>query len=577
MALQPGHAESRINRGDALLGLQHMDEALAEFDRVLQAQPQNADAWTRRGSALSQLGRRDEAIAAYSRALEIRPGDVEALNQRGNTHLTLRCFEEAARDFERVLANDADFPWARGNLAYCRLHCCDWDGIEEESYAITEAVRAGRPVCAPLQYLSLAGLRGETGEVARDALSAAQLWVERQFPPSPELLWRGERYAHERIRVAYLSADFDDHAVARLIAGTFECHDTTRFETIGIALGPNDGSALRRRLESGFEIFIDVRAQKDAEVAAWMREKEVDVAIDLNGFTAGCRPGILARRPVPVQAQFLGFPGTMGAPYVDYILADEIVIPAEQRRYYREEVVYLPGSFLPNDAQRAIAEPTPSRGEAGLPEQGFVFCSFSGAFKITPAMFGVWMRLLLAVEGSVLWLPEGNLASARRLKEEAVRRGVEPSRMVFASFTATAEQHLSRMRLADLFLDTLPYNAHATACDALWAGVPLLTSPGASFASRVAASALRAVGLDELIAASIEDYETLALGLACDRPRLQRIRETLKGDRSTLPLFDTARFTRGMESAIVAMYERHRRGEAAESFAVGRPGRGLLP
>jgi len=319
------------------------------------AQPQNADAWTRRGSALAQLGRRDEAIAAYTRALEIRPDEIEALNQRGNTLLTLRRFEEASRDFERVVARDADFPWARGNLAYCRLYCCDWDGIERETAAITQAIRAGRPVCAPLQYLSLAGLAGDMGEVAADALSAARQWVERQFPASAETLWRGERYAHERIRVAYLSSDFNDHAVARLIVGAFECHDRTRFEAIGVALGPNDGSALRRRLESAFETFIDARARNDAEMAALLREREVDVAIDLNGFTAGCRPGILGRRPAPVQAQFLGFPGTMGSRHIDYIIADKFLIPESERRFYTEQVVYLPHTYQANDSKREVS------------------------------------------------------------------------------------------------------------------------------------------------------------------------------------------------------------------------------
>jgi predicted O-linked N-acetylglucosamine transferase (SPINDLY family) len=574
LALQPWHVESQINRGDALLALQRFDEALMAFDRALAAQPQNGDAWAHRGSALAQLGRREEAIASYDRALEIKPTDIEALNQRGNAHFMLRRFEEAARDYEWALALDSDFPWALGNLAYCRLNCCEWDGIEEEASAITGAIRSGRPVCAPLQYLSLAGLAGDTSEVVADALSAAQLWVERQFPASTEPLWRGERYAHERIRLAYLSADFNDHAVARLIAGTFECHDRNRFQTIGVALGANDGSNLRRRLEAAFDIFIDVGALSDADVAAWLREKEVDVAIDLNGFTAGCRPGILAHRPSPLQAQFLGFPGTMGASYIDYVIADETVIPARQRPYYREKVVSLPHSFLPNDSNRSIAEPMPSRAEAGLPERGFVFCSFNTAFKITPSMFDVWMRLLLAVGDSVLWLPAGSIASSCGLKNEAQRRGVDPDRLLFAPFTATAEEHLSRMRLADLFLDTLPYNAHATACDALWAGVPLLTIQGASFASRVAASALHAAGLDELITGSIEAYEALALELARNRPRLQSIREQLKRDRSALPLFDTVQFTRNLEAALLTMYQRHRRGEAAESFAVDPRGRG---
>ncbi|HYM18088.1 MAG TPA: tetratricopeptide repeat protein [Micropepsaceae bacterium] len=568
LALQPGHLESRLNRGDALIGLQRLDEALAEFDRGLEVQPQNADTWTRRGAALSQLDRREEAIAAYSRALELRPDHIEALNQRGNTLLVLRRFEEAARDFERVIARDPDFPWARGNLAYCHLHGCHWDGLEAEVTAVALAVRSGLPVCAPLPFLSLAGLAGGVDELSADALRGARVWVERQFPASAEPLWRGERYGHERIRLAYLSADFNDHAVARLSVGIFECHDRNRFETIAVSLGPSDDSRIRKRLEAAFETSIDVRGMKDAEVAAWLREREVDVAIDLNGFTAGCRPGILARRPAPVQAHFLGFPGTMGAPYIDYIFADETVIPPGQRSNYAEKVIYLPHSFLPNDGKRTIAEPMPRRSQAGLPEKGFVYCCFSGAFKITPAMFGVWMHLLDEVKDSVLWLPAGSSSSSGALRREAGRRGIDPMRLIFAPFTPTTEEHLSRLRLADLFLDTLPYNAHATACDALWAGVPLLTLQGAAFASRVAASALHAVGLTELVTQSINHYEALALELARDRERLQHIRQTLNRARSSSPLFDTIGFTRGLERAIAEICARNRRGEALESFYV---------
>ena len=568
LGLQPAHLESRLNRGDALIGLQRLDEALAEFDRVLEAQPKNAEAWTRRGSALSQLDRQEEAVAAYSRALELQPDHLEALNQRGNTLLVLRRFEEAARDFEQVVAHDPDFPWARGNLAYCHLHVCRWDGLEAEVTAILQAVRKGLPVCAPLPFLSLAGLTGEADALPADALRGAKIWVERQFPASVEILWRGEQYGHERIRVAYLSADFNDHAVARLSVGLFEHHDPKRFETIAVSLGPSDGSRMRQRLEVAFETFLDVRAMKDAEVAAWLREKEVDVAIDLNGFTAGCRPGILSRRPAPVQAQFLGFPGTMGAPYIDYIFADETVIPPEQRGHYEEKVIYLPHSFLPNDSKRSIAEPIPNRSHAGLPENGFVFCCFSGAFKLTPAMFGVWMRLLHEVRDGVLWLPAGSVSSSGALQREAEHRGLDSRRLVFAPFTATTEEHLSRLRLADLFLDTVPYNAHATACDALWAGVPLLTLQGTAFASRVAASALNAADLSELVTHSIQDYETLALELARDRARLRGIRERLHRARSSSALFDTESFTRGFEHAIAEMQKRLQNGLAPESFAV---------
>jgi len=346
-----------------------------------------------------------------------------------------------------------------------------------------------------------------------------------------------------------------------------EQHDRARFEVTAISLGPERQDGMRARLTAAFDRFIDARNMRDREVASLLRGMEIDIAVDLQGYTKGCRPGIFARRAAPVQVNYLGYPGTMGARYMDYIIGDACLIPADHHRYYSEKVVYLPDSYQPNDSRRGIAERTPSRGELGLPETGFVFCCFNNNHKIAPRVFDIWMRLLARVEGSVLWLLEDNAAVARNLRREAALRGIAPERLVFAP-RAKMEEHLARQRRADLFLDTLPYNAHVTASDALWVGLPLLTRSGDAFAARVAASLLNAVGLPDLVTTTWEDYEKLALKLATEDGLLAGIRARLAANRATHPLFDTGRIRRHLESAYVTMWERAGRGQPPESFAV---------
>jgi predicted O-linked N-acetylglucosamine transferase (SPINDLY family) len=371
----------------------------------------------------------------------------------------------------------------------------------------------------------------------------------------------------ERVRLAYLSADFHDHATAYLVAELFERHDRARFEVTGFSYGPDDQSAMRARLKAGLDRFVDVRGRSDREVAELMRAEGIDIAVDLKGFTGNNRAGIFAWRGAPLQAAYLGFPATMGASFIDYIIADQVVIPPGLEGAYAEKVVRLPDSYQVNDRQRRIAERTPSRAAAGLPEQGFVFCSFNNNYKIRPATFDVWMRLLRQVEGSVLWLLQDNAAAVENLRRHAEARGVAADRLVFAPRLGL-DAHLARHRLADLFLDTFPVNAHTTASDALWAGLPVLTCAGATYAGRVAGSLLHAVGLPELITHSLGDYEALALRLAREPALLASFRQRLVRDRQTCALFDTTRFTRHLEAAYTAMWERQQGGEPPESFAV---------
>ncbi|WP_284262980.1 UDP-N-acetylglucosamine-peptide N-acetylglucosaminyltransferase [Bradyrhizobium iriomotense] len=370
-----------------------------------------------------------------------------------------------------------------------------------------------------------------------------------------------------RLRVAYLSADFRRHATAHLTAGLFEEHDRARFDVSAISYGPDDRSEMRDRLKAAFERFEDVSHLTDEDVVKLIRQLDIQVLVDLGGFTAFARPKILARRAAPIQVNYLGFPGTMGASYIDYVMADRIVIPEGEQKYYAEKVIYLPDSYQATDGRRPPLPNGPTRSDVGLADDAFVYCAFNRTSKITPPLFDAWMRLLTKTAGSVLWLLDGDPVARENLKREAVARGIAAERIVFAPHVPT-DEHLARHQLADLFLDTLPYNAHTTASDALWAGLPVLTCLGTAFAGRVAASLLNAVGLPELVTRSLDEYESLALRIAHDSELRTALKSKLATHRSTWPLFDTVGMTRHVEKALDEMWRRHCAGEAPASFAV---------
>jgi predicted O-linked N-acetylglucosamine transferase (SPINDLY family) len=419
-------------------------------------------------------------------------------------------------------------------------------------------LRANRPAISPHASVLLL-------DDPQDQLLCARTWAANQVPSRPGLA-RGA-YNHDRLRVAYVSADFHQHATAMLLAGVLEEHDRERFEIIGVSFGPDDSSALRKRVIAACDRFVDLGSASDQEIAQRLLEFETDIAVDLKGYTQGSRPGIFACRPAPIQINYLGHPGTMGAEYIDYILADEIVIPREQQRYFAEQVVYLPGCYQANDSKRPIAQTTLNRADAGLPENAFVFCCFNNSCKITREIFGAWMRLLSDIESSVLWLLAGNDTAVHNLRIAAEAAGISPQRLVFAP-RASPGEHLARHRLADLFVDTLPCSAHTAASDALWAGLPLITVAGTTFAGRVAASLLTALGLPQLITHSLADYEAVALSLAREPEKLATIRRTVGERRNTSTLFDTQRITRSLERAYLMMWERCRQNLLPQGFAV---------
>ena len=561
IARKPDYADAFSNRGNALRDLRRIDAALADYDRALALRPEHAEYHNNRAIVLAGLKRYDEALASYARAIALKPDYAEAYSNRGWALRDLRRPDEALASFARAFALAPDHDCLRGTYLYAKRHVCDWSDFDAECAAMLAAVDAGEAAARPFELLP-------TPASPAQQLRCAQFHVADKFGAPRAPLWRGERYAHRRIRVAYLSADLRDHPIAMLTAGMFARHDRSRFETVAISFKSDTHNQVRERLSAHFDRFIDVASMSDREIARLVRELEIDIAVDLNGYTEGSRPHVFAQRPAPVQVNYLGFAATLGPPYWDYIVADRFVVPEHDRAHYAEQVVYLPDCFMANDDGRAISPRTPPRAEAGLPDSGFVFCCFNNSFKISPHVFDVWMRLLAAVEGSVLWLSGTHASAIEHLAQEAERRGVAARRLIFAPRVPLNEDHLARLRRADLFVDTLYYNAHTTAADALWAGVPVLTCPGATFASRVAGSLLGSVGLPELITGSLAEYEALALALARDPARLAALRTKLGRNRDVFPLFDTARFTRHLEAAYTTMWERAQRGEPPQSFTV---------
>jgi protein O-GlcNAc transferase len=562
LVLAPDYADAWNNRGNILFDLDLFDEAMIDYGKAIALQPALARAHLGRGNVLVEFRRHAEAIAAFDRALAANPNLAEAWFGRGIALEMLQRHEDAFRSRDKAFVLKPDLKYAAGSRLYSKLQICDWTNLDAEVAQLSAQLREGKLSSLPFMILPLP-------LSARDQLQYTASYVRelRSFPQ----IWNDEIYSHDRIRIAYASSDLREHPVGHLTAGLFEHHDRSRFEITAISLGPEEDSPVQRRIKAGFDRFIDCRLQNDQAVADLIRNLEIDILVDLNGYTYDSRRGIFARRAAPIQVNYLGYAGTMGADYYQYIIADRTVVPQEHFDFYSEKVVWLPDTFLVTDDRAAPSDHTPARGEFGLPEAGFVFCCFNQSIKLSPAIFDVWMRLLRAVEGSVLWLRDNGAAASTNLRDEAVRRGVSDERLVFAPRVPLLADHLARQRQADLFLDTLNYNAHTTASDALFVGVPVVTRIGEAYAARVGASLDRAIGLPELVTESLEDYEALALKIANEPSLLASLKSKLARNRKDFPLFDTARFTRNLEAAYTIMHERYRRGEAPESFAADRP------
>lgn len=550
-------ADAWLGRGNSCRELTKIDDALVAYETALGLAPNLAEAHLGRGNALTELSHYDEALERYNRAIELRPDLAAAWLGRGNVLRQKRRHIEALAAYDEALLLDPNLAAAESVRLQAKMAICNWDDFEADRSRLAGLIRQDH-ILRPFDLLSIS-------PDPEDQYRCARLFSESNWPARNKTVKRA-RPAEGRIRLAYMSADFRQHPVACLMADVFELHDRTAFEVSAISIGHDDASPMRQRLQTSFDRFIDARSLTDDQVVKLIDEAGIDILIDLMGFTKGARGGVIAQRPAPIQVNYLGYPGTMGMAQIDYIIADHVVIPDRARAFFSEKVAYLPFTYNPNGrVLRTNAVPT--RADAGLPDRAVVFCCFNHCYKILPDIFGAWMRILADVEGSVLWLLEDDEATSNNLRKEASARGVAPERLIFAPRVPHAD-HLARLHCADLFLDTLPYNAHTTASDALWEDLPVVTLAGSTFAARVAASLLTALDLPELITETMADYERVATELARRPDVLAALKHKLRNHRHAAPAFDAPRFTRQLEAAYRMMHERHQAGLEPDDFDV---------
>jgi predicted O-linked N-acetylglucosamine transferase (SPINDLY family) len=550
LSLDPNHAEAYNNRGVVLQALKQSDAALASYEAALTLKPDNAEAYTNRGNLFQELKRFDDALACYDAALRITPDNAKLHGNRAIALQELKRFDESLASYEKALAAAPDFLF--GTYLHAKMQACDWNSLPDNLAKLEAGISQSKRMTTPFAALTLL-------DAPDLLLDVGKVWTGAKFPPPrPQRTFR-RRHDDQKIRVGYYSADFHDHATMYLIAELLEEHDRERFELFGFSFGPDADDGMRRRVVAALDGFHDVRGLSDADVAEKSASLGIDIAVDLKGFTGDSRAGIFAERCAPIQVNYLGYPATTGADFIDYIIADKVLIPPESRRYFSEKAVYLPHSYQPNDSKRRISDRIFTRAELGLPAAGFVFCCLNNTYKIFPERFDSWMGILKAVDGSVLWLLEDNATAAANLRKHAEARGVDGRRLIFAERMALGE-HLARQKAADLFLDTLPCNAHTTASDALWAGLPVLTLAGKSFAGRVAASLLHAIDLPELVTDSAEDYEAKAIEIARSPGKAGELKRRLEANKASSPLFQTKQYAKHIEGAYKAMYDRFRKG-----------------
>jgi predicted O-linked N-acetylglucosamine transferase (SPINDLY family) len=554
-------ARAYAERGLALAAAGRGTEALAAYQQAADLNPHDPAVFLEVAHLMLRLGRIGNAHAAFRAALELAPGSLPALEGRTKTLLALNRHEEARPGLDALWEIVPGQDYLQGLKFHAQLHCCDWIEFETQRRSIADRVRRDERADNPLSFMV-------HNDSPADQRRCAEIYALDRCRVGASIARAPVNRRDSRLRIAYLSADFGDHPVGQLMAGVFECHDRSRFETYAFSTGPSDHGPLRRRLECALDHFLEVAQMQDAAIAARMSELAIDVAVDLGGHTTGSRTRVLAFRPAPVQVAFLGFPGTSGTNFLDYIIADRHVIPDSERIHYTEQVIYLPDNYLPGFIP-GTTHPPPSRNAAGLPPGGAVLCCFNAPYKISPTVFRLWMRILRRVPDGVLWLRDASDSVKKNLAREAGRCGIDPLRLIYAPRVPTLALHHARLSLADVFLDTQPYNAHTTACDALGAGVPVITLRGDAFASRVATSLLHAVGLPHLSAQTPEHYEDLAVGLANTPGGLSALKDHLCRERSAAPLFDTARFCRHLEAAYAEVSARHSRGEQPSTLWVG--------
>ena len=550
--LKPDYFEAHYNKANTLKILKSYDEAIIHYSQTIKLKPDYFNAYIDRGVLFELLKLNDEALFDYDQAIKLKPDSALPYHNKANLLRTQKHYDQALFNYYKAIKLKPDYAYLFGMILHMKMFLCDWQNfkVEVENLLLQIYENKKSSYCLPVLALIDSPLTHR---------KSSEIWVNDKYPSNSLFgpILKSKR--REKIRIGYYSEDFREHPVANLIVELFELHNKDQFELFGFYFGPPDSSKMHKRVSSAFNQFIDVGLKNGKDIALLSRKIGIDIAVDLNGFTGLNKPDIFSYRAAPIQINYLGYPGTTGAKYIDYIIADPTLIPIESEQYYSEKIVYLPNTYQPNDRNRLIAEKVFTKNELGLPKDSFVFCCFNSSYKITPDTFDGWVRILKAVKNSVLWLLEDNSIAALNLRKEAQVRGIESNRLIFAKSMFLPE-HLARHQLADLFLDTLPYNAHTTASDALWAGLPVLTCKGESFASRVSASLLNAIELPELITTTQEQYEATAIELANNPEKLKAIKYKLERNRLTTALFDTPRFARHIEAAYRQMYEAYQDG-----------------
>jgi predicted O-linked N-acetylglucosamine transferase (SPINDLY family) len=558
--LSPHFVEAIANKAITLKELKRYQEAFDAYDLAIQLQPNYAEAWSNKGLAFSDLRRYQEALECYEQAIKLKPNYLDAWVNKSAVLHALKRYTQAIEAYQQVIKLNPDTNCIYGSLVHAKSTICDWSNYDQDIKYINQMINDSMSVIPPFAWLLLSNSEESN-------LKAAKLFTAHQYPERKNDIPFKSKGKSQKIKLGYYSHDFYNHATAFLMAEFFELHNKERFEIVAFSFSPNMHDEMQQRLVNAFDQFIDVNAMTDQQVAELSREMGIDIAIDLKGYTTNCRTGIFSYRAAPIQVNYLGYPASMGADYMDYLIADHIIIPKENQPFFTEKIAYLPNSYQVNDSKRKVSERFFTRAELGLPDNGFVYCCFNNNLKITPHVFDSWARILKQVPGSVLWLLEDNVLAKANLIQEAQSRGLSEDRIVFAGRLDLPE-HLARHRLADLFIDTLPCNAHTTASDALWVGLPVLTTLGETFAGRVAASLLSAIDMPELITKNLDEYEALAIDLAGNPEKLKALKEKLKQKRFTTPLFNTQLSTNHIESAYIKMYERYQAGLPPEYLQI---------
>ena len=559
--LRSDYCDAWLNRGLVLNKLKRFHDALDSYDQAIKINPSSHLAWTGKGAILSANGFFRESIKYFDKAISLNAEFAEAWASKGSALAQLKEYEEALLSFERAFSINDELGYALGDVINLKQQIAAWDGLSDDIAKMLKSTSDNVGAIHPFKFCSVI-------DSPAGALSAAKKWTATKFPPQ-HLLANIKKADHRKIRIGYFSADFKNHPVALLLAELIELHDRDQFEIYAFSLkGAEKDDEARIRLSLAFDKFLDLETKTEVEIAQIARDLEIDIAIDLGGHTEFAPTGIMACRAAPIQVNYLGYPGTMGAEYMDYIVADPTLIPPESRQFYAEKVVYLPDTYMVDDSKRLPSGKVFTRQECGLPETGFVFCCFNNSYKFNEKMLQTWSNILRSTANSVLWVSENNEAFRKNLLLEFLKRGINSDRIIFAKRLDSMADHLARLSVADLFLDTNPYNAHTTAVDALKAGVPVLTFLGQSFAGRVAASLLNAVGMPELVTISLEDYEKMAIELASDAVRMEAIRARLAENRLIAPLFNTKLYTKNIESAYLEIYRRYLSNQSVEHLFI---------